>query len=94
MNYPVELKYSKSHEWVKYENGVAINWTVKEINIPRYYSVSYDQSTMTITNTIQSKEVPRTGDNSNLLLWLGLLGLCGAGAATVLFVDKKKKRGK
>lgn len=77
-----------------YENGVAINWTVKEINIPRYYSVSYDQSTMTITNTIQSKEVPRTGDNSNLLLWLGLLGLCGAGAATVLFVDKKKKRGK
>lgn len=24
MNYPVELKYSKSHEWVKYENGVAI----------------------------------------------------------------------
>ena len=24
MNYPVELKYPKSHEWVKYENGVAI----------------------------------------------------------------------
>lgn len=24
MNYPVELKYSKSHEWVKYENGAAI----------------------------------------------------------------------
>ena len=24
MNYPAELKYSKSHEWVKYENGVAI----------------------------------------------------------------------
>ena len=24
MNYPVELKYSKSHEWVKYEDGVAI----------------------------------------------------------------------
>ena len=24
MNYPVDLKYSKSHEWVKFEDGVAI----------------------------------------------------------------------
>ena len=24
MNYPTDLKYSKSHEWVKYEDGVAI----------------------------------------------------------------------
>lgn len=24
MNYPVELKYSKSHEWVKEENGVTV----------------------------------------------------------------------
>ena len=24
MNYPVDLKYSKSHEWVKYEDGVAV----------------------------------------------------------------------
>ena len=24
MNNPTDLKYSKSHEWVKYENGVAI----------------------------------------------------------------------
>ena len=24
MNYPVDLNYSKSHEWVKYEDGVAI----------------------------------------------------------------------
>ncbi len=23
MNFPTELKYSKSHEWVKYEDGVA-----------------------------------------------------------------------
>lgn len=77
-----------------YENGVEIKWTVKEINIPRYYSVSYDQNTLTITNTIQSKEVPKTGDDNNLLMWVGLLGLCGAGAAIVLFIDKKKKRGK
>ncbi len=24
MNYPVELKYTKSHEWIRYEDGVAI----------------------------------------------------------------------
>ena len=24
MNYPNELKYSKSHEWIKYEDGVAV----------------------------------------------------------------------
>ena len=24
MNYPAELKYSKSHEWVRYEDGVAV----------------------------------------------------------------------
>lgn len=24
MNYPTDLKYSKSHEWIKYEDGVAV----------------------------------------------------------------------
>ena len=24
MNYPVELKYTKSHEWIRYEDGVAV----------------------------------------------------------------------
>lgn len=24
MNYPNELKYSKSHEWIRYEDGVAV----------------------------------------------------------------------
>ncbi len=24
MNYPTELKYSKSHEWIRYEDGVAV----------------------------------------------------------------------
>ena len=24
MNYPVELKYTKSHEWVKFEDGTAV----------------------------------------------------------------------
>lgn len=24
MNYPTELKYSKSHEWIRYEDGIAV----------------------------------------------------------------------
>ena len=24
MNYPAELKYTKSHEWIRYEDGVAV----------------------------------------------------------------------
>ena len=24
MNYPTDLKYTKSHEWIKYEDGVAV----------------------------------------------------------------------
>lgn len=24
MNYPTDVKYSKSHEWIKYEDGIAI----------------------------------------------------------------------
>ena len=24
MNYPTDLKYSKSHEWIKYEDGIAV----------------------------------------------------------------------
>lgn len=24
MNYPVDLKYSKSHEWIRYEDGMAV----------------------------------------------------------------------
>ena len=24
MNYPTELKYTRSHEWIKYEDGVAV----------------------------------------------------------------------
>ena len=24
MNYPIDLKYTKSHEWVKYEDGIAV----------------------------------------------------------------------
>lgn len=36
-------------------------------------------------------EVPQTGDNSHMALWLALLGLSGIGAVTVLLMRKRKK---
>lgn len=36
-------------------------------------------------------EVPQTGDNSHMALWLGLLGISGIGAAAILLMHKHKK---
>ena len=36
-------------------------------------------------------EVPQTGDSSHAALWMGLLGLSGIGAVTVLLMRKRKK---
>ena len=36
-------------------------------------------------------EVPQPGDNSHAALWMGLLGLSGIGAVTVLLMRKRKK---
>ena len=37
-------------------------------------------------------EVPQTGDNSHMALWLGLLGISGIGAAAILLMRKRKKQ--
>ncbi len=36
-------------------------------------------------------EVPQTGDNSHMALWLSLLGISGIGAAAILLMRKRKK---
>ena len=36
-------------------------------------------------------EVPQTGDNSHMALWLGLLGISGIGVAAILLMRKRKK---
>ena len=74
-----------------YENGEKITWTVAEVDIPKYYSASYNQETLTITNTIQSKDIPKTGDNSNLMLWSGVM-FVGAAGMFVLLMEERKRR--
>jgi len=94
--YGETIKLSAANSWSYaaelpvYENGEKITWSVKEISIPRYYTVSYDQNTLTITNTIQSKDVPKSGDFNNLWMWFVLMGGCTAGAVSVVLGGKKK----
>ena len=75
-----------------YEDGKQIQWTIAEIGVPRYYSATYNQSTLTVINTIQSKDIPKTGDPADLLYWSGLMVTFALGAAAVLFFDNKKKK--
>lgn len=64
----MQLEVTKSNNWKSTisdlpieEDGEIIVYTIKEINIPRYYKVSYDQETFTVTNkktTLEVGEVP------------------------------------
>ena len=77
-----------------YENGEEIKWTVAELNIPRYYTASYDQNTLTVTNTIQSTEVPKTGDSADLMFWTGMMLLLSTGAAALFLLERKRNLSK
>lgn len=72
-------------------NGEEIKWTIEEVEIPKYYIASYNQDELTVTNYLQSKDIPKTGDYSQLGLWAGMLAAFTAGAAAILILGKKKK---
>ena len=74
-----------------YESGQEITWTVTELEVPQYYQVSYDQDTLTVTNTMIDRDVPDTGDDSNLLLWSSMLMISCLGMVAVLLLGKKKR---
>ena len=77
-----------------YEAGNKIEWTVVEVKIPRYYAVSYDQETLTIINSLQSKTVPKTGDYDEFLPWVIMFTGCIAGAVMLVACTKKKHKNK
>ncbi len=79
-------------------------WTVTEENVSDGFTMSVEQNGYVFTIINDDKEptaptnpnksnddTPKTGDNSNLLLWVVLLGLSGLGMTTVLVLRKKKK---
>ena len=70
-------------------DGRDIVYTVKETDVPKGYTATYSEDTLTITNTL--KEIPATGDSSALWLYAGIFA-ASASAAAVFLIFRKKRR--
>lgn len=92
-------KYVSGREW-KYNAwfSAPVACYVIEDPIPgyitKYVNVGvYDKVTDRCCNggTIINKKIPRTGDEANLGLWIGMAALGAAGIVAALVIDIKKK---
>ena len=87
--------WEKSFELAKYdENGKEIKYTAVEITKVTGYVTGYSSDTFTVYNTLESLK-PKTGDDSNLMLWtmLGLSALLCAGGVGILMYKKSRNAG-
>ena len=97
-----ELVLSEDNDWTGEfadvdktdSEGEEIEYTVEEKEVPEGYTATVDgdaESGFTVTNT--HTEVPKTGDNSNLLFWIILLAVSAiaAGAIVVTMIRKRSK---
>lgn len=93
--------------WTGLSDGYT--WTVDEVNVPDGFTAKVDQNGMIFTITNDDKptdpgdptdpdkptdDVPKTGDETNLTLWLVLLGIFGMGTIITLLGSKRKYKGK
>lgn len=91
-----EAVLNKDNEWTyTWERILASDkWTVEEINVPDGYTVSYEtkDQVVVVTNT-EITAPPKTGDDSNVLLYFGLsiVGLVGLAGTITYAVWQKKK---
>ncbi len=84
---------NEANEWHHVWTGLTdeFTWTVDEKEVPQGFSkkVTSEGYDFTITNTCSDN--PKTGDESNVLLW-GILGMTAAlAAAILLFLPARKK---
>lgn len=84
--------WKKTFELPVCEDGEEIQWTVKEVKVPDWYIVTYHQDSLTIMNTIQSDGSAKTGDASNIWLWVGIMSVSAVAVVAVLVLSKKKKK--
>ena len=70
-------------------DGKAIEYTVKEVNVPDGYNVRYSKDTFTITNML--KDIPSTGDSFNFVIWAAVIAVSGAAVIAAAVIQKKKK---
>lgn len=93
--------------WTGLSDGYT--WTVDEVNVPDGFTAKVDQNGMIFTITNDDKptdpgdptdpdkptdDVSKTGDETNLTLWLVLLGISGMGTIITLLGSKRKYKGK
>ena len=85
------------------------NWSVQEANVPDGFTSTVDRNGMNFTITNDDKpddpdtptgpeeptdNVPKTGDETHLALWLTLLGISGIGIMITLLSSKHQYKGK
>lgn len=83
-------EWKASVELPKYKDGKEIVYTVKEATTLKDYKATYNQDTLTITNTIVRQM--GTGDNFQLGLFIGLAVVSLCGIVTLVFLKKKKAK--
>ena len=77
-----------------YENGKAIEYSISEKSV-RGYNATFTGSAeqgFTVTNT--HNIIPKTGDDSNLPLYVSLFGASFSALAILMFLAKPKKKGR
>ena len=84
--------WKKTFELPVCEDGEEIKWTVKELKVPEWYIVTYHQDSLTIMNTIQSDGSAKTGDTSNITMWVGVMSISAVAVVALLVMSKKKKK--
>jgi serine-aspartate repeat-containing protein C/D/E len=104
---PVEVTAAKDWKYTWKElpastkDGSEIEYTVKEISVTSGYTASYSADTFTITNTKGGggggdnpgtyNSGPRTGDTSDLMMQLMILGMAMTGLGGALYVRRRSQ---
>ncbi len=81
-----------SYRWSASDDGSV--WTVLERNVPQGYTMKLTQNgySFLIENTKPGdSDIPQTGDNSNILLYIALMIASGLGILVLLLTRKKEQ---
>jgi pilin isopeptide linkage protein/LPXTG-motif cell wall-anchored protein len=95
----MEIKVTEAESWKwsvvlpKFDqNGEIINYTVDEANVANYtHTVNGTDITNTYLGTDYPGDSPKTGDNSNMLIWILVMLLSLAGLIFTLNLNNKQK---
>lgn len=93
-----EADLNAGNNWMYVWNNLDTDysWSVKELKVPTGYStsVSNNDQIWTITNTYKPTipSIVKTGDNSNISFWIGLLVISAGIVSTAYMKCKKRKK--